>query len=280
MSVVVAESMQLTSDNAVRSDVMQVDSVPPDMVVPPGNLSSDEPPLESSLHLQQLMLLLKCLNWLWKDRNDYFAAGNLTVYYSPNQKKTEDFRGPDFFVVLGTENRERRSWTLWEENGQYPHIIIELLSDSTASVDRGLKKTLYQNVFRTHDYFWFDPQSLEFAGFHLLDGAYQALEANAAGHLWSQQLGLFLGIHESKLRFFTPEGVLVPTPEESAEIESQRAEIESQRAEIESQRAETESQRAEAALLEVETERQRAEAAQQQNERLTAKLRELGVEPD
>jgi Uma2 family endonuclease len=259
MSVVAAESTPLKSDNAIRSDVMQVDSAPPDMVVPPGNLYSDEPPLESSLHLQQLMLLLKCLNWLWKDRDDYFAAGNLTVYYSPNQKKSEDFRGPDFFVVLGAENRERRSWTLWEENGQYPHIIIELLSDSTAAVDRGLKKTLYQNVFRTHDYFWFDPQSLEFAGFHLLDGVYQALEPNAAGHLWSQQLGLFLGIHGSKLRFFTPEGMLVPTPEESAEAESQRAET---------------------ALLEVETERQRAEATQQQNERLIAKLRELGVEPD
>jgi Uma2 family endonuclease len=273
MSVVAAESTQLRLDSAVREAGMQLDAAAPDMVVPPGNLYSDEPPLESSLHLQQLLLLLKCLNWLWKDRNDYFAAGNLTVYYSPNQKKSEDFRGPDFFVVLGTERRERRSWTIWDEDGQYPHIIIELLSDSTAAVDRGLKKTLYQNVFRTHDYFWFDPQSLEFAGFHLLDGAYQALEANAAGHLWSQQLGLFLGIHESKLRFFTPEGVLVPTPEESAEIESQRAEIESQR-------AETESQRAEAALLEVETERQRAEAAQQQNERLIAKLRELGVEPD
>jgi Uma2 family endonuclease len=281
MSVVAAELTQARSENEVRLDGMQPDSAQADAVVfPPGNLYSDEPPLESSLHLQQLMLLLKCLNWLWKDRNDYFAAGNLTVYYSPNQKKTEDFRGPDFFVVLGAENRERRSWTIWEENGQYPHIIIELLSDSTAAVDRGLKKTLYQNVFRTHDYFWFDPQSLEFAGFHLVDGAYQALETNAAGYLWSQQLGLFLGIHESKLRFFTPEGVLVPTPEESAEVESQRAETESQRAEAESQRAETESQRAEVESQRAEAERQRAEVVQQQNERLIAKLRELGVEPD
>jgi hypothetical protein len=35
--------------------------------------------------------------------------------------------------------------------------------------------------------------------------------------LWSQQLGLFLGIHQNQLRFFTPEGKLVPTPEEVAE---------------------------------------------------------------
>jgi Uma2 family endonuclease len=190
-------------------------------------------------------LLLKCIDWLWKDRDDYFAAGNLTVYYSPKQIKSQDFRGPDFFVVLGADKQERRSWTVWEENGQYPHIIIELLSDSTAKTDRGFKKALYENVFRTPDYFWFDPNSLEFKGFHLLDGTYQDLEPNDREHLWSQQLGLFLGIHEQKLRFFMPDGTLVSTPEETAEAESLRADFE-----------------------------------QQRNEKLMTKLRELGVEPD
>jgi hypothetical protein len=42
--------------------------------------------------------------------------------------------------------------------------------------------------------------------------------------LWSQQLGLYLGIHQEQLRFFTTEGQLVPTPEEVAERETQRAE--------------------------------------------------------
>ncbi|MEO1791612.1 MAG: Uma2 family endonuclease, partial [Cyanobacteria bacterium J06629_19] len=94
------------------------------VVFPPSDLYSDEPQLESYLHLQQMVLLLNCLDWLWKDRNDYFSAGNLTVYYSPNQKKSEDFRGPDFFVVLGTEKRPRKSWVVWEEDGKYPNIIV------------------------------------------------------------------------------------------------------------------------------------------------------------
>jgi Uma2 family endonuclease len=223
MSVVTTESTETRSDAVAPADSLPLDAAQPDVVAcPPANLYSDEPPLESSLHLQQLLLLLKCLDWLWKDRTDYFAAGNLTVYYSPNQLKSEDFRGPDLFVVLGTAKRPRKSWVIWEEDGQYPHIIIELLSDSTAKTDRGFKKTLYANVFRTPDYFWFDPASLEFQGFHLLDGAYEALEPNALGHLWSQQLGLFLGIHAETLRFFLPDGTLVPTPEETAEAEQQR----------------------------------------------------------
>jgi hypothetical protein len=73
--------------------------------MPPCDLYSDEPPLESYLHLQQLLLLIKCLDWLWQDRDDYFAAGNLTIYYSSQKIKTRDFKGPDFFVVLGTEQR-------------------------------------------------------------------------------------------------------------------------------------------------------------------------------
>ncbi|MEB3209870.1 MAG: Uma2 family endonuclease [Leptolyngbyaceae bacterium] len=243
-----------------------IQEAPEDVIFPPGNLWSDEPPLESSLHLYQILLLLSCLNWLWGDRTDYFAVGNLTVYYSPNQLKSEDFRGPDFLVVLGTEKRPRRSWVVWEEDGKYPNVIVELLSKSTAKVDRGLKKEIYQDTFRTPDYFWFDPETLEFEGFHLVDGAYHRLEPNEHGWRWSQQLQLYLGIHDDQLRFFTPDGELVPTPEESAEAERQKVVIERERAEAERERA--------------ETERERAEASAQRQERLAAKLRELGVNPD
>lgn len=193
MSVPAIDTPQTQSDQAMSQ------AIP----LPPGDLYSDDPPLESSLHLQQIILLLTCLDWLWQDRTDYFAAGNLTVYYSPSQRKSEDFRGPDFFVVLGTERKPRKSWTVWEEGGRYPNIIIELLSDSTAATDRGLKKEIYQDIFRTPDYFWFDPHSLEFQGFHLVDGAYQALDFNDQGWLWSQQLQLFLGVHGGRLRFFS-----------------------------------------------------------------------------
>jgi Uma2 family endonuclease len=226
---------------------------------PQGDLWSDEPPLETYQHLQQMMLLLKCLDWLWKDRSDYFSAGNLTIYYSARQSKSEDFRGPDFFVVLGTQKYPRKSWAVWEENGQYPNLIIELLSDSTAKTDQGLKKQIYQDIFRTPDYFWFDPHHYEFKGFHLVDGQYEDLQPNEQGHLWSQQLGLFLGAYEQTLRFFGADGQLVPTPEETAEC-AQR-EVESAQREVES------------AQREVEAERHR-------NKKLTAQLRALGIEPD
>ncbi|MCA2709825.1 MAG: Uma2 family endonuclease [Microcystis sp. M015S2] len=188
-----------------------------EIIFPKSDLLSDEPPMETELHLRQLMLLIQSLELLWKDRQDFYAFGNLTIYYSPNQRKSEYFRGPDFFVVLGVARKPRKSWVVWEEEGKYPHVIIEILSDSTAETDRGLKKEIYQETFRTPNYFWFDPNSLEFKGFQLMVGKYEEIAANEQGWLWSQQLELFLGVHDSQLRFFTPEGKLVPTPEEVAE---------------------------------------------------------------
>ncbi len=214
--------MTIAKELEISQDTVQ--DVEENVILPPSNLYSDEPPLETELHLEEIILLLKCLKWLWRDRTDFYAAGNLTIYYSSKKVRNEDFRGPDFFVVLDTERKTRKSWTIWEEDGKYPNLILEILSPSTADTDKNFKKKLYQDTFRTPDYFWFDPESLEFAGFHLLDGKYEALQPNAQGHLWSQQLGLYLGIYQGLVRFFTADGQLVPTPEESAEQQAQRAE--------------------------------------------------------
>jgi Uma2 family endonuclease len=202
---------------SLAKDLEYTEELPEAIVVPPGDLWSDELPLESDLHRLQMQLLIDCLAWLWRSRNDFYASGNLTIYYSPQQIKSQDFRGPDFFVVLGTERKPRKSWVVWAENGQYPNIIVEIISPSTAEVDKGLKKNIYQNIFRTPEYFWFDPNGLELAGFLLVGGQYQPLEANPQGWLWSQQLELYLGVQNGQLRFFMQEGQLVPTPAEIAE---------------------------------------------------------------
>lgn len=254
--------------------------------VPPSDLLSDEPPLETYRHLIQILLLLSCLEWWWQDRNDFFAAGNLSIYYNIQQLKTRDFRGPDFFVVLDTERKERKSWVIWEEDGRYPNLIVEILSESTAAIDRGLKKQIYQDIFRTPEYFLFDPYSLDLAGFQLSQSQYEVIQPDEQGWLWSQQLNLYLGLYKEQLRFFTPARELVPTPQEEAAKQLQAAQAAQQRAEQEQQRAEQEWQRAEQEQQRAEQERQQRELAEQQVEQvrqqaelLAAKLRELNVDP-
>jgi Uma2 family endonuclease len=245
----------------------------PDVTYPPTDLWSDEPPLESDLHLQQIIILLSCLELLWRERSDYYASGNLTIYYNEEQLKKRDFCGPDFFVVLDTEKRPRKSWVVWGEQGKYPDVIVEILSDSTANIDRNNKKILYQNTFRTPNYFWFDPNTLELQGFRLIEGQYQAISPNDQGYLWSEQLGLYLGIFDRKLRYFTADGQLVPTPQE-AELQQRQAKEQAILAKEQAILAK------EQAILEKEQAILEKEREGQAKEKLAQKLRELGIDPD
>ncbi|MBE9192767.1 Uma2 family endonuclease [Gloeocapsopsis crepidinum LEGE 06123] len=200
-------------------------------------------PMETQRHKVQMNLLIhSLLPWLDK-RSDGYASGNMFVYFSLAQVRNQDFRGPDFFAVLGVPKRERKSWVVWEE-GKAPDVVIELLSDSTAQADKNEKKLIYQNQLRVPEYFWFDPFNPEdWAGFFLQHGVYQPIMPNAQNQLVSQSLGLALqrwqgtyeGVEATWLRWTTLDGELLPT---FAEQEYQRAEQEYQRAEQERQRAE------------------------------------------
>ncbi|WP_413163766.1 Uma2 family endonuclease [Capilliphycus salinus ALCB114379] len=205
----------------------QLEALMPDA----SELESDEPEMESSLHYTQLLILVSCLEWLWREREDFFIGANLTIYFSRQQLRNREFRGPDFFLVKPTEKHPRKSWVVWEEEGRYPNLIIELLSPSTANVDRTDKKELYQNRFRTPEYFWFSPENFEFQGFRLIGDQYEEISPNSNNWRWSEQLGLYLGVEQEVLRYWTAEGNLVPTPTEAA----QEAEIRAQEAELRAQ---------------------------------------------
>lgn len=80
MMITQAITPETTIETITSEDVEEI-------IFPPSDLYSDEPPVETELHLEQIILLIKSLKWLWKDRTDFYAAGNLSIYYSPNQKK-------------------------------------------------------------------------------------------------------------------------------------------------------------------------------------------------
>ncbi|MCC6443472.1 MAG: Uma2 family endonuclease [Armatimonadetes bacterium] len=183
----------------------------------PGTLFSDEPEMESSQHYDQLRLLVESLERLWRDRQDFFIGANLSVYYSLSQLRKRPFRGPDFFVVKKVQRHPRRSWVVWEEDGRLPDIIIELLSDSTAAVDRTERKDVYARAFHTPEYFWFSPETLELAGFYLRGDNYEPIPPDGRGWLWSDVLDLYLGILEGQLRYFNADAELVLTPSEAAD---------------------------------------------------------------
>jgi Uma2 family endonuclease len=213
----------------------------------------DGEPMETPRHREQMNLLIDTLKIHWSDRTGYYVGGNMFVHYDPENRRRS--RGPDFFLVLNVEDRERKSWVVWREGMRFPDVIIELLSDSTRSEDEGPKKVLYAELFRTSEYYLYDPYSQAFTGYQLRGNQYIEIEADEEARIYSEVTGLYVGVREGWLRWITLEGEVVASPAERAEQERQRAEQEKQRAEQEKQRAEQERQRA-------EQERQRAEQAE------------------
>ncbi|MDB9312801.1 Uma2 family endonuclease, partial [Spirulina sp. CS-785/01] len=156
------------------------------------------------------------------------------------------------------------------------------------------KKDIYEGIFRTPDYFIFnpfDPNSLE--GWHLhLNQGYQELTPNEQGWLWCESLGLWVGTWQGTIsreeatwvRFYDTEGNLVLLPDEAAQ---QRADTAEERANAAQQAAEAAQQAVEVVQQQVETIQQQVEAAQraaetaqQRANRLAVRLRELGENPD
>src|SRR3954453_17407156 len=136
---------------------------------------SDGEPLESNWHVIQMNLLIALSYQAMSERSrtDFFAGGDMFVYYSYEQARDVAagrpyFRGPDVFYISGVDGqRERNAWVAWEEDGRLPDVIVELLSRSTAKIDRTVKKELYSQTFRTPEYFLYEPTTHRLEGFRL-----------------------------------------------------------------------------------------------------------------
>ena len=202
---------------------------------------TDGEPLETQWHVLQMNLLIEVIfqAMVERDRRDFFVGGDMFVYYSYDQARDivagrPYFRGPDVFYVGGVPPGERKGWVSWEEGDRLPELIVELLSPSTARIDRTVKKDLYAQVWRTPEYFLYERETHTLEGFHLSGDVYRPIPPNAAGRLPSEVLGLELGFWEGEelgvetawLRLFDAGGRLVPTREEAARQRAETAEAE------------------------------------------------------
>jgi Uma2 family endonuclease len=229
-------------------------SRPVEVVFPTNLPETDGEPMDSDWHRQAMNLLIEILRYHFRERQDFFVSGNMFIYFSAEQVRNRDYRGPDVFFVWGVDGRKDRPyWAVWEEGGRYPNVIIELLSPTTEKEDRTTKKTIYEKIFRTPEYFLYDPYTRRLEGWHFTNGDYEPMEPDERGWLWSRQLELYLGTWEGSfqdterlwLRFFDVHGRLILIGRED---QQQRADLEKQRADA-----------AEKALAELQTRLKQAE---------------------
>lgn len=200
----------------------------------------------------------------------FFVGCNMFLYYRMDQLEETGFKGPDLFIVKDVDGKKPRlSWKVWEEQGTFPNVIVEILSVSTEKQDLTEKKALYEQIFRTKEYICFAPEVRRLIGWRHNGMRYVPIPLNSSGWLFSEELGLwlgrwygtFLGQEATWPRWYTREGKLVLLPNEA---EHQQAEEARQQLVVERQQAE-------------ET-RQQLVVERQRSERLAERLRALGIE--
>lgn len=242
--------------------------------------SSDGKPIaDNTRQFRWIATIQGNLDALYRDDPNVFVAGDNLIY--PVEGKATVCQAPDVYVAFGRPKGDRPSYQVWEEGGIFPQVVFEVLSPSNTVQEMGRKRVFYDR-YGAEEYYILDPDEL------LLEGWVRRADAGFTPVLLtntyvSPRLGIRFDRSVDDVVIYGPNGerfrTFLELSEErwaagrDAEQERQRAEQEKARAEAERQRAEQERQRA-------EQEKTRADAAQQSADRLRAKLRELGADPD
>jgi Uma2 family endonuclease len=228
----------------------------------------EEPGLPDEFHVFQPQLLRETFNPPNYAAAEIFVASDLNLYYDVRHPLW--YKRPDWFAVVGTsrlyEGRDLRlSYVNWQE-GVTPFVVVELLSPGTEKEDLGqtlrsieqppTKWQVYEQILRVPYYIVFDRYTDTLRAFELQADRYHELTL-AAPRLWMSGLALGLGVWQGTyqgverlwLRWYdaAENWILTPTEREQTELQQ---------------------------------ERQRTAQERQRSERLAARLRSLGIDPE
>jgi Uma2 family endonuclease len=249
-------------------------------------VTEDETPVDNILSEKQQRLLTEPLYSSWDSGRPFVAMANVGLFYAVRQPPLV----PDVLLSLDVETppelmaKEHRSYFLWEY-GKAPDAVVEIVSN-TEGGETTVKMLKYARIGILY-YAIYDPEGAvqpePLRVFVLRDQSYTPCPSE-----WLPVLGLGLTFWHGRfencegewLRWCDRQCRVIPTGAERAEQERERAEQERAHAQQEQARAEQERARAERERARAEQERDRADRAGLQAERLAARLRELGINPN
>lgn len=212
---------------------------------------------DNTKQFRWIVTIQQNLAWIFADNPDVFVAGDLLWYPVEGDNKTRV--APDVMVTMGRPRGDRGSYRQWQENNIAPQVVFEILSPGNTRAEMN-RKLLFYNQYNVEEYYLYDPDKDILNGWHRQD---QFLDVIEPMQDWvSPRLQIRFDPSKKPLNIFRPDGQPFLSYVEIA-----------QRAEEERQKAEEERQRAEKEL-------QRANSAEQRADKLAAKLRALGIDPD
>lgn len=222
----------------------QVPPVPVDIVYPE---SDGRPMADNTKQFEWIVTIKENLDALFPE---VFVAGDLLWY--PVEGSPKIRQAPDAMVVFGRPKGHRGSYLQWKEENIAPQVVFEILSPGNTYGEMVRKLEFYER-YGVEEYYVYDPDHNELNGWQRQEGRFQTI---AEIDDWtSPRLKIRFERTPESLKLYRPDGTLFET---FAEL-LVRAEADRQRA---------------------ETLQQEKDQAQAKLERLAARLRELGEDPD
>ncbi|NET55599.1 MAG: Uma2 family endonuclease, partial [Symploca sp. SIO2E6] len=170
------------------------------------------PMAESDSNRNYLVYGVESLKIHFQDsEEDVYVSGNLWLCYE--QGVSDAVVSPDVFVIFGVDNRPRKSYKVWEEQGKTPDWVLEVTSSSTRHKDEQEKPVTYARM-GVSEYFQYDPSGdylkPALKGRRLTKNGYSTITPkyleNGTIVVPSLVLGLELWLFSNgELRFFNPQ---------------------------------------------------------------------------
>ncbi len=196
---------------------------------------SDDTPVDNEDQNFLPNFLLFMLEFLWKDRNDWFFGVDMGIYHTTGVNPRVPVV-PDGFLSLGVQRRKqgksRKSYVVWEEDGLVPILALEIVS-WTPGNEYDEKLSIYANlgvlyyVIYNREY-WQRDRHQPFEVYRLVEGSYQLQMKEP---FWMPEINLGIGrspyrsgeVERELLFWYNRQGEMLQSPEMLLVQERQRA---------------------------------------------------------
>ena len=131
----------------------------------------------------------------------WFVAGNLLWYPVEGDNKTR--QAPDVLVALGRPKGERGSYRQWEEGGQPPQVVFEVLSPGNR-IGEMYKKLHFYERYGVEEYYVIDPENASLLVMLRQEG--QLVDVPDVDGFTSPRLGITFKHEGDKLVVYRPDG--------------------------------------------------------------------------
>lgn len=206
--------------------------------------SDGQPMADNTKQFQWITVIKTNLDWLFRDEEQVFVAGDLLWY--PVEGNPKYRVAPDVMVVFGRPKGDRGSYKQWQEDNIAPQVVFEILSPGNTEGEMDRKLQTYARC-GVEEYYIYDPDRYILKGYQRSDDFY--LDRIEAMNDWtSPRLGINFSLSGDELQITHPDGRIFETFDRVA-TERDLLIAEKQQLEIEKNKRD-------------------------------AKLRELGIDPD